>query len=192
MAFTCFVEIVHLRPEPVPAGDAGRSSALGARRFDTQPSGCPFRRPDLAWSHPAGDRRGRRNGDGGAEFYLYPYWGLVAGRRATVLAVIAAAIVSFTIGFSEIWPGTAAKSSHSRRQATAAMAALLSSLPKQRRSSSSRAISQQARRSCRSKPARSADITAPDISPAPAATETFNNDNHGQTQLTLSDQSRSL
>jgi O-antigen/teichoic acid export membrane protein len=62
-------------------------------------------------------------------FVLIPHWGLVGAAGATVLAAIAAAIVSFTIGFSKF--GLTLPLSHlvPVTLATVAMAALLSSLP---------------------------------------------------------------
>jgi len=62
-------------------------------------------------------------------FVFIPYWGLVGAAGATVLAAIAAAIVSFTIGFSKF--GLTLPLNHLVPVilATAAMAALLSSLP---------------------------------------------------------------
>jgi O-antigen/teichoic acid export membrane protein len=58
-----------------------------------------------------------------------PYWGLVGAAGATVLAAIAAAVVSFTIGFSKF--GLTLPMNHlvPVTLATAAMAALLSGLP---------------------------------------------------------------
>jgi O-antigen/teichoic acid export membrane protein len=62
-------------------------------------------------------------------FILIPYWGLVGAAGATVLAAIAAAIVSFTIAFSRF--GLTLPLNHlvPVTLATAAMAALLSNLP---------------------------------------------------------------
>jgi O-antigen/teichoic acid export membrane protein len=62
-------------------------------------------------------------------FVFIPYWGLVGAAGATVLAAIAAAIVSFTIGFSKF--GLTLPLNHLVPVilATAAMAALLSNLP---------------------------------------------------------------
>jgi O-antigen/teichoic acid export membrane protein len=62
-------------------------------------------------------------------FAFIPYWGLVGAAGATVLAAIAAAVVSFTIGFSKF--GLTLPLNHlvPVALATAAMAALLSSLP---------------------------------------------------------------
>jgi O-antigen/teichoic acid export membrane protein len=65
----------------------------------------------------------------GLSFILIPYWGLVGAAGATVLAAIAAAIVSFTIAFSRF--GLTLPWNHlvSVTLAAAAMAALLNSLP---------------------------------------------------------------
>jgi O-antigen/teichoic acid export membrane protein len=62
-------------------------------------------------------------------FVFIPHWGLVGAAGATVLAAIAAAIVSFTIGFSKF--GLTLPLNHlvPVTLAAAAMAALLSSLP---------------------------------------------------------------
>src|SRR6202044_1883150 len=62
-------------------------------------------------------------------FIFIPYWGLVGAAGATVLAAIAAAVVSFTIGFTKF--GLTLPLNHliPVAFATAAMAALLSNLP---------------------------------------------------------------
>jgi O-antigen/teichoic acid export membrane protein len=62
-------------------------------------------------------------------FVFIPYWGLVGAAGATVLAAIAAAVVSFTIGFSKF--GLTLPLNHlvPVTLAAAAMAALLSRLP---------------------------------------------------------------
>jgi O-antigen/teichoic acid export membrane protein len=62
-------------------------------------------------------------------FILIPHWGLVGAAGATVLAAIAAAIVSFTIAFSSF--GLTLPLNHlvPVTLATAAMAALLGNLP---------------------------------------------------------------
>ena len=62
-------------------------------------------------------------------FIFIPYWGLVGAAGATVLAAIAAAIVSFTIGFSRF--GLTLPLNHliPVTLAAAAMAAVLSGLP---------------------------------------------------------------
>ena len=62
-------------------------------------------------------------------FIFIPYWGLIGAAGATVLAAIAAAIVSFTIGFTKF--GLTLPLNHliPVALATAAMAALLSGLP---------------------------------------------------------------
>ena len=62
-------------------------------------------------------------------FVLIPYWGLVGAAGATVLAAIAAAIVSFTIAFSKFGLTLPLKHLIPVTLAAAAMAALLSSLP---------------------------------------------------------------
>jgi O-antigen/teichoic acid export membrane protein len=64
-----------------------------------------------------------------ASFVCIQYWGLVGAAGATVLSAMAAALVSFVIGFSKF--GLTLPWAHLARigLATAAMAALLTQLP---------------------------------------------------------------
>ena len=119
----------------VPGGDARRPAALHARRRDPQPA-RPFRRSGVSAAEPhalddgrCGDRR---VDDGGAERPVPAALGTHGCAGATVLAALAAASVSFSIGFTQF--GLRLPVGHLVRiaLATIAMAALLRIFPEAR------------------------------------------------------------